>query len=48
MLVDDPMTEISSLNCDQVMQPKSVHLSPQHTLELPPAAVASLAIRFQA
>jgi alpha-N-arabinofuranosidase len=48
MLVDDPMTEISSLNCNQVMQPKSVTLSPQHTLEFPPAAVASLAIRFQA
>jgi hypothetical protein len=42
MVADDPATEISSLNCLQVMQPRRVLLADNNQLELPPASVTSL------
>lgn len=42
MLADDPTTEISSLNCREVMQPRRIELADGARLELPPASVTSL------
>lgn len=42
VLVDDPTTEISSLNCLEVMQPRNVTLALDKPIKLPPASVTSL------
>jgi len=42
VLVDDPTTEISSLNCREVMQPRDFTLALDKPIELPPASVTSL------
>lgn len=42
-LADDPTTEVSSLNCREVMQARPLDdLEPDRPLELPPASVTSL------
>ena len=42
VLVDDPTTKISSLNCLEIMQPRNFTLALDRPLELPPASVTSL------
>jgi alpha-L-arabinofuranosidase len=42
VLADDPMTEISSLNCLEVMQPREIRFTVNQPLPLPPASVTSL------
>jgi alpha-L-arabinofuranosidase len=42
MLAEDPTTEISSLNCGEVMQSRDLGLGPGHPLDLPAASVTSL------
>jgi alpha-L-arabinofuranosidase len=42
VLGDDPTTEISSLNCREVMQPRQFQLAVGQAHELPPASVTSL------
>lgn len=44
LTVDDPTTEISSLNCEEVMQSQKVELKPGKAVDLPAAGVLSLAI----
>jgi len=44
VLADDPVMEISSLNCREVMQPRDFELVPGKPLELPPASVTSLRV----
>ena len=44
LLVDDPTTEVSSWNCDRVMQDRKVTLAPGKPIELPSAGVLSLAL----
>lgn len=42
VLADDPTTEVSSFNCEEVMQPHRVKLTSDNRIELPPASVTSL------
>ena len=42
VLADDPTTEVSSFNCEEVMQPRRVKLTSDNRLDLPPASVTSL------
>ena len=42
VLVDDPSREISSENCREVMQPRSLSCPPAQAIELPPASVTSM------
>ena len=42
MLAEDPTTEISSLNCREVMQSRDLGLGPGQPLDLPAASVTSL------
>jgi hypothetical protein len=44
LIADDPTTEVSSLNCEDVMQSKEVQLEPGKLINLPAAGVLSLAI----
>lgn len=46
VLADDPMTEISSLNCLEVMQPRTITPDLTQPLELPPASVTSCSVRL--
>jgi alpha-L-arabinofuranosidase len=48
LLVEQPMVEISSLNCQQVMQPKEMTWQSSDKVELPPASVTSIEITLQA
>ncbi|MFH5805134.1 alpha-L-arabinofuranosidase [Alienimonas sp. DA493] len=44
LLADDPTTEISSLNCREVMQTRAVAFDPGAAVEVPAAGVMSLAL----
>ena len=46
LLAEDPTTEISSLNCRDVMQPRPIHLAADQAMELPPASVISLRLEM--
>ena len=43
-IAENPATEISSVNCDEVMQTKNILLTESPVIKLPPASVTSLAL----
>lgn len=48
LIADDPMVEVSSWNCQDVMQSREVTLRPGEPVELPAAGVLSLALETAA
>lgn len=48
LTADDPMVEISSWNCQRVMQGRAVTIEPGQAIELPAAGVMSLALEVAA
>ncbi|GEM_PF-1538313 len=43
-IAENPTREISSVNCDEVMQTKKILWTDTQQIELPPASVTSLAL----
>lgn len=46
LIAEDPTTEVSSLNCQEIMQRQTVQLEPGKPINLPAADVLSLAVEL--